>query len=281
MAEILKVQAGAPATGRAAGEEFKLPHGSLWPPVAALGVGVLYFAVLTVARGYALGWGLFGLAALVILVAALGIVREDARWWQGRVSTGARNGWWGIVFFLGGEVMLFAALFATFFNHRAFALESADLGSLWDEGQRLVGTGETLLTTGINTVILLLSGVTVHWAHVGIRRGNTRRLKLGLALTILLGAVFIAGQVREYLALAAEGLVVQHSTFGSTFYALTGTHGAHVLGGLIVLGFVLARALRGQFDQQRHVAVEVTAIYWHFVDVVWVVLFAVVYLGIV
>lgn len=250
---------GAPghAPGR---EEYQLPHGSRWPILAAMGIALIYF-------GIALGWPLFVLAALLVLAAVVGIVNEDGHWWRDRVSTGLRNGWWGVIFFLGTEVMLFAALFATFFNHRAFG------GPAWGTEVEL-----PLLKTGINTVILLLSGVTMHWAHTAIRRGNARQLKLGLILTIVLGAVFLVGQVVEYLELAHEGLIIQSGTFGSTFYALTGTHGAHVLGGLIVLSLVAIRAFRGQFDQQRHVAVEVTAIYWHFVDVVWVLLFAIVYL---
>lgn len=247
-------------------EEQKLPHGSKWPIMAAGGIALLYF-------GLVLGWPLFGLGALVILFAVIQIVNEDSVWWRGNVGTGMGNGWWGVLFFLGTEVMLFSALFATYFNHRAYGGAAFGLNA---EGKFYLD--DALLPTGINTIILLLSGVTMHWAHSAIRKGNMRNLKIGLVLTILLGAIFIAQQAREYLGLAAEGLRVQTGTFGGVFYILTGTHGAHVLGGLILLCLVSVRAFRGQFDQKRHVAVEVAAIYWHFVDVVWVLLFAVVYL---
>jgi cytochrome c oxidase subunit 3 len=247
-------------------EELHLPHGSKWPILIAVGIALIYF-------GLVFGWALLGLGLLVAVVGMVGIVTEDNRWWEGRISTGLRNGWWGVLFFLGTEVMLFAALFATYFNHRAYG------GAGWgldEHGEFFLSSA--VVSTGINTIILLLSGVTMHWAHSGIRKGNHKQLKIGLLLTILLGAVFLGGQVLEYLELAREGLIIQNGTFGGMFYILTGTHGAHVLGGLGVIGLATWRAFKGQFDQQRHVAVEVTAIYWHFVDVVWVLLFAVVYL---
>lgn len=259
--------------GAAHSEELNLPHGSKWPILAAAGISLLY---LGLAFGFpvgALGIGLFGLGALIVAFSAIQIVNEDSHWWGDRVGTGLRNGWWGVLFFLGTEVMLFAALFATYFNHRAYG--GAGFG-INDHGEFWLASAVT--STGINTVILLLSGVTAHYAHSGIRKGDTRALKLGLVGTLILGAIFIAGQVLEYYQLAAEGLIVQNGTFGATFYMLTGTHGAHVMGGLLALSFVTWRAFRGQFTQERHVAVEVTAIYWHFVDVVWVVLYAVVYL---
>jgi cytochrome c oxidase subunit 3 len=252
-------------------EEMTLPHGSRWPILAASGIALVYFGLM-------FGWALFGLGLLVVLVAIGGIVSEDSRWWQHNIGTGMRNPWWGVLFFLGTEVMLFSALFATYFNHRAASLAATGAFGLDEHGTFFLE--DAVVLTGINTIILLLSGVTVHWAHTGIRKGDTRQLKLGLVLTILLGAIFLGLQAREYVGLAGEGLRVQSGTFGATFYMLTGTHGAHVLGGLGVLGICAVRAFRGQFDQKRHAAVEVSAIYWHFVDVVWVLLYAVVYLRI-
>ncbi|MCA1812420.1 MAG: cytochrome c oxidase subunit 3 [Halobacteriales archaeon] len=249
-----------------ADEEMTLPHGSKWPIIAAMGVGLIYVGLIA-------GWPILAGGLAIVIIAMAGIITEDARWWNGNVGTGMRNGWWGVLFFLGTEVMLFSALFATYFNHRAAA--GAGFG-LNPEGQFYLA--DAVVKTGINTVILLLSGVTCHFAHTAIRRGDQQKLKLWLVATIALGAVFIGGQVVEYLSLASEGLRVQSGTFGATFYMLTGTHGAHVLGGLGVLSICAWRAFQGQFDQKRHVAVEVSAIYWHFVDVVWVLLYAVVYL---
>lgn len=248
--------------------EMKLPHGSKWPIIAAFGIALLYFGVAALAATGS--FLLFGVGVLVILVAIGGIVEEDERWWSGNVGTGLRNGWWGVLFLLGTEVMLFAALFATFFNHRAAAPAWPPVGA----------PDLPVVKTGINTVILLLSGVTMHWAHSAIRKGDQKQLKIGLVLTILLGLVFIGGQALEYTDLMHEGLTVQSGTYGATFFMLTGTHGAHVIGGLGILAICAVRAFRGQFDQKRHVAVEVSAIYWHFVDVVWVLLYAVVYLRI-
>jgi cytochrome c oxidase subunit III len=274
MAKPQPPAAAAHGHGHAATEEeFTLPHGSKYPIIAAMGVGLLYFGLAFGFPSKTLGLALFGIGALVTAWSAYQIVNEDKRWWNDKVSTGLRNGWWGVVFFLGTEVMLFAALFATYFNHASYGGATWGMdshGAFWLE--------HATVTTGINTIILLLSGVTVHYAHSGIRKGNLKQLKVGLVATIILGAIFLAGQVVEYLELAHAGLIVQNGTFGAMFYMLTGTHGAHVLGGLLALIFVAWRAFQGQFDQERHVAVEVTAIYWHFVDVVWVLLYAVVYL---
>ena len=115
-------------------------------------------------------------------------------------------------------------------------------------------------------MILLASGVPMHLAHKGIQRGDRNTLVRGLVLTIVLGAIFISGQGWEYLN---AGFTPQSGIFGSTFFTLTGFHGAHVIAGLCILAIALVLALRGRFTTENH---------WHFVDVVWVALFAVLYI---
>lgn len=247
-------------------EELQLPHGSKWPIVAALGLGALYVGVIVGPPG-------LYLAIVIALAAIFTVVHEDALWWRNRVGTGSRNGWYGVLFFLGTEVMLFGALFANYFNGQAAAALNPDV--VWAPPGHIE---LPIVLTGINTIILLASGATMHMAHTAIRHGKRNLLVVWCALTLLLGGVFIALQVQEYLKLFEEGMTVSSGPFSSAFFALTGTHGAHVIGGLTLILVVLARAAKGNFDERRHAAVEVTAIYWHFVDVVWVVLYAVVYL---
>lgn len=130
----------------------------------------------------------------------------------------------------------------------------------------------------INTLILLTSGVTLTWAHYGLLGGRRGQLKLGLFLTILLGAIFIGLQAYEYLhAYVDLNLRLDSGIYGSTFYLLTGFHGLHVTVGAIMLTVMLFRVFAGHFDAENHFGFEAAAWYWHFVDVVWLFLFVVVY----
>lgn len=168
----------------------------------------------------------------------------------------------GLVIFIMSEAVLFANLIAAYlylrFTSDAWAPAHLDL-----------------VFPSINTVILLASGVPMHLAHKGIQRGDRNTLVRGLVLTIVLGAIFISGQGWEYLN---AGFTPQSGIFGSTFFTLTGFHGAHVIAGLCILAIALVLALRGRFTTENHFLVEAGALYWHFVDVVWVALFAVLYI---
>ena len=126
----------------------------------------------------------------------------------------------------------------------------------------------------LNTLILLSSGATVTWAHWGLQKGRQFQLKLGLALTVILGLVFISLQIHEYTDAA---FTIRDGIYGATFYMLTGFHGFHVVLGTIMLIVILMRALAGHFTPARHFAFEAVAWYWHFVDVVWLMLFIFVY----
>jgi cytochrome c oxidase subunit 3 len=133
-----------------------------------------------------------------------------------------------------------------------------------------------LAVAGVNTAILVSSSVTVHWALESVRRGERRGLIIGLATTWLLGFTFLFIQINEYIHI---GFSARDGAFGSIFYGLTGLHGAHVFVGLLLLSFANVRAWRGHFGPKGkdHLGVEVPGIYWHFVDVMWIIVFTTVY----
>ncbi len=177
--------------------------------------------------------------------------------------------WWGMVFFIASEALIFANFIA------AYLYLYIRNGGQWTlpSGERL----PWLFPLG-NTVILLSSSAFVHLAGSGIRKGNQKMLKFGLAMTIVLGAIFLGGQVYEYLTLFGEHFTIGYGTFGSSFFTLTGFHGLHVTIGVLFLLVVLIRSFRGDFTQQKHFGVQAAEMYWHFVDGVWVFVFSTVYL---
>lgn len=179
-------------------------------------------------------------------------------------APGKTIGWWGMIFFITSEALIFANIIA------AYLYLEIRQGS-WHLPTELA-------FPLINTAVLLGSSFPVHLAGSGIAKGDQRRLKLGLLLTMLMGAFFLGGQVYEYSGLFGEHFTPQASVFGSSFFTLTGFHGLHVTVGLIFLLIVLLRALRGDFTAKKHFAVEAGEMYWHFVDGVWVVVFSTVYL---
>jgi cytochrome c oxidase subunit 3 len=132
-----------------------------------------------------------------------------------------------------------------------------------------------LLVPLINSVVLLSSGLTMHAAHLSIRKGNVAVLRGGIVATLVLGAAFLGGQAWEY---THAGFGLSSGLLGSSFFTLTGFHGIHVLVGLVFLALVLLRAGRGVYTPERHLGIEASALYWHFVDAVWVVLFTSLYL---
>jgi cytochrome c oxidase subunit III len=174
----------------------------------------------------------------------------------------------GILLFIVSEVMLFGAFFASYFFLRVVAGEGP-----WPPEEFELPKA----VAGANTAILISSSFTVHWALESIRRGNRRGLILGLAATWLLGATFLFIQINEYVHI---GFSARDTSFGSIFYGLTGLHGAHVFVGLLLLSFANIRAWRGHFGREpkQHLGVEVPGIYWHFVDVMWIIVFTTVYI---
>jgi len=132
--------------------------------------------------------------------------------------------------------------------------------------------------TSVSSFVLLMSSLTMVLALAAIQRGDHAKLRAWLMATALLGMTFIAGQVYEFTRFVEEGLTLKTNLFGSTLLVLTGFHGAHVFGGVIMLSVVLYRGMAGQFDARHYDAVEAASLYWHFVDVVWILLFSLLYL---
>ena len=175
----------------------------------------------------------------------------------------------GMLLFIISEIMVFGAFFTAYFFIRVV------------QGEEWFPFEEFALpkaVAGVNTAILLSSSLTIHWALESIKRGNRAGMKAGLTLTTLLGLTFLFVQVNEYVTLTGEGLTPQAFAQGSIFYGLTGLHGAHVAIGLILLIMATVRAFRGHYSPEEHRGVEVPGIYWHFVDVMWVIVFTTIYL---
>ncbi|MBK7663101.1 MAG: cytochrome c oxidase subunit 3 [Sterolibacteriaceae bacterium] len=202
---------------------------------------------------------------------------------------------WSMGWFIFSEVMFFAGFFGALFYVRVIALP--DLSSL-DHQQFLWGDFSAQwpikVSPGsivdpftpigawgipaINTLLLLTSGATLTWAHWGLINNNRGQLKLGLFLTIALGLTFLGLQIMEYAHAYSElNLRLSSGIFGSTFFMLTGFHGLHVTIGATMLIVILLRVMKGHFKPDHHFAFEAVAWYWHFVDVVWLFLFIVVY----
>jgi cytochrome c oxidase subunit 3 len=170
-----------------------------------------------------------------------------------------------MLLFIISEVMLFGAFFTAYFfirvvNHDPWPAHGTELPKL---------------VAGVNTAILVSSSFTMHWALEGARRGNRAALKAGLFTTLLLGLTFLTVQINEYVHI---GFAPHDHAQGTIFYGLTGLHGAHVFVGLTLLTFATIRAFRGHFTEKEHRGVEVPGIYWHFVDVMWIVVYTTVYL---
>ncbi len=197
--------------------------------------------------------------------------------------------------FLGSECLLFGALISTYLLSKArFMTELVAGNPNVLAGLRAGGMPEELITefietnsvepmwdipfTSASSFILLMSSLTMVLAHKAVSEGEYRNSQVWLAATALLGSVFIAGQVYEFTAFFQEGLTYNGTLFGSAFYTLTGFHGVHVTGGIIMLLSLLVVSFRGKLRKDRAETVELVGLYWHFVDVVWVLIFTIVYL---
>ena len=171
----------------------------------------------------------------------------------------------GIFLFIASEVMLFGAFFTAYFFVRVVA------GTPWPTPPFHL----PVFVAGVNTLILVTSSFTMHWALQSIKRDNHAGLQAGLLLTFLMGLTFLLTQVVEY---ARVGFAPGDNSFATVFYCLTGLHGAHVFVGLTLLCFASIRAFRGHFSPDHHLGVELPGIYWHFVDVMWIVVYTTVYI---
>jgi cytochrome c oxidase subunit 3 len=171
----------------------------------------------------------------------------------------------GMLLFIISEVMVFGAFFTAYFFIRVVG------GAEWPAE----GTELPQLIAGVNTAILLSSSFTMHWALEAVKSDNRWGLKAAMLTTFLLGSTFLFVQINEYVHV---GFSPQDHAQGTIFYGLTGLHGAHVFVGLTLLAMVTVRAFRGHFSSAEHHGVEVPGIYWHFVDIMWVIVFTTVYI---
>jgi cytochrome c oxidase subunit 3 len=172
----------------------------------------------------------------------------------------------GMLLFIISEVMVFGAFFTAYFFIRVVAE-----GHTWFP---IDGKDLPVAVAGVNTAILVSSSLTLHWAQTSIKNGNRFGLQAGMAATFLLGLTFLFIQINEYIHI---GFAPQDHAQATVFFSLTGLHGAHVTIGLILLGMVTIRAFRGHFSPEEHHGVEIPGIYWHFVDVMWIVVYTTIY----
>lgn len=269
-------------------DRYYVPAPSWWPLVGSVALLLLASGFVILLQKNALGGYIMTAGALILVAMLIGwfgnVIRESlAGLFNDQVDTSYR---WGMGWFIFSEVMFFGALFFALFYARIFTVpELGDTPLLWPDFQDTWPTSGPGLNQefapmpawgipAINTLILLTSGATVTWAHWGLKNNNRTQLKTGLILTILLGAIFITLQIHEY---SSATFNFQTGIYGATFYILTGFHGAHVTLGAIMLAVILGRVYAGHFTPERHFAFEAVSWYWHFVDVVWLLLFVFVY----
>ena len=254
---------------------YHLLNPSPWPFIGAISAALLVTGLLTWMHGVT-GWPfILPLGVIAVLYTMFGWWREVIR--ESRagdhtsvVQHGLR---FGMVLFIASEVLFFFAFFWAFF-----------WGALYPpmlEPQQWPPAGITPVDPFnipfLNTLILLLSGTTVTWAHAAILQGDNRTGAKALWLTVALGVIFTSFQVYEYIEAIHEGLTIHSGIFGSTFFMATGFHGFHVFIGTTFLLVCAFRAAALQFTPEKHVGLEAAAWYWHFVDVVWLFLFVAVY----
>jgi cytochrome c oxidase subunit III len=284
---------------------YYLPEPSPWPIIVSSGLFSLALGFVLKLNGVGIGlWLMLLGAALVIFVVARWfgqvIGESEAGTYNAQVDRSFR---WSMGWFIFSEVMFFAAFFGALFYVRQFSVTwLGDAEWIWpgyDAAWPTAGPGgQTAIAAGtapsgpdqfapmgawgipfINTLILLSSGVTVTWAHWGMKKNNRAQLVTGLFLTVVLGITFLSLQAYEYVHAWNElNLTLKSGAYGSTFYLLTGFHGFHVTLGTIMLIVILGRSIMGHFTADRHFGFEGVAWYWHFVDVVWLFLFIFVYM---
>ncbi|WP_306015935.1 cytochrome c oxidase subunit 3 [Oceanicaulis sp. MMSF_3324] len=287
--------------GAAVKHDYHLVDPSPWPFVASLGAFVLTLGAVVFMKGLSTNEeSIFyfflqqGSPILMLLGFAI-IIYVMFGWWGDVIKEGQKGDHtpvvdiglrYGMLLFIVSEVMFFAAWFWMFFDMALFHGDRAGAGwtgevlgidySGWENGVPGIQTFDPFHLPLINTLILLLSGTTVTWAHHALQHGDRKGAKLGTLLTVVLGVCFTALQAYEY-SHAAFG--ISGSLYGATFYMATGFHGAHVIIGTIFLAVCLIRLLMGHWTKEHHFGYEAAAWYWHFVDVVWLFLFAFVYVA--
>ena len=287
---------------------YYVPHSSVWPIVGSVSLFITAFGaahfiqqstvkVVTATGSFGAPIFYFGLAAIAFMMFGWfgTVIRESLKGMvSGQLDRSYRM---GMFWFIVSEIMFFAAFFGALFYARTISVPAlAGAGSnlethlhLWPD---FADTWPLFMTPGgttteamaawglpfINTVILVTSSVTVTFAHWALKKNQRLPLQIWLGLTVLLGATFLVLQVVEYTEAYNElGLTLASGVYGSTFFMLTGFHGAHVTMGATMLAVMWFRTLKGHFTPDNHFAFEAASWYWHFVDVIWLGLFTFVY----
>jgi len=276
-------------------DRYYLAPPSHWPILGSIALMLLAFGFVMDLNGMGNGKLVMLGGAGVLLIMLFGwfgtVIREsESGKYNEQVDLSFR---WSMSWFIFSEVMFFAAFFGALFYTRAISVP--DLGSgetllqLWPHytaawptaGPGLAAKFTPMEAWGIpaiNTLLLLTSGLTVTWAHWGLKKNNRTQLVIGLIMTVALGMSFLGLQAYEYHeAYTKLGLTLGAGVYGATFFMLTGFHGFHVTVGTIMLIVILFRSMAGHFKPSHHFAFEAVSWYWHFVDVVWLLLFVVVY----
>ena len=250
---------------------YHLVDPSPWPLLGAASAGIL-----------AVGGVLYmhDVTAWVVVLGFLAVILTMAVWWRDVVKEAHRQGHhtpvvqlglrYGMILFIASEVMFFAAFFWAFFSASLFPTEAIEF--TWPPPG--VEVFDPFELPFMNTLILLLSGCTVTWAHHAILKGDQRNAVRGLGMTVLLGIFFTAVQAYEY---SHAGFGFTDGIYASAFYMATGFHGFHVIIGTCFLAVCFFRARKGHFKPDHHFGFEAAAWYWHFVDVVWLFLFSSIY----
>ncbi|RJE75967.1 MFS transporter [Pseudoalteromonas sp. MSK9-3] len=284
-------------------ENYFVPEQSQWPIIGAVamffiavGAGLTVMQVdSTASSGSYILYGGIGILIYMLFGWFKHVIEESQKGlYSAQMDRSFRQ---GMSWFIFSEVMFFLAFFGALFYARVLSVPWLGGASnnamtyevLWPNFEAvwpLLTTpgGDTTNAMGwqglplINTIILLTSSVTMHFAHVAMERDERLKLKMFLSLTVLLGVVFLGLQVEEYRhAYNDLNLTLQSGLYGNTFYLLTGFHGMHVTLGTLMLLIVLLRIFKGHLDSKQHFAFQAAAWYWHFVDVVWLCLFVFVY----
>jgi cytochrome c oxidase subunit III len=250
---------------------YHLVDPSPWPIVGAIAAGILFGGAVIFMHGG--GW-------ILMVIGFLAVLGVMAVWWRDVIREAVYEGHhtkvvqlglrYGMALFIASEVMFFAAFFWAYFSAALFP--TAAMGGVWPP--KGIHPFDAFDVPFLNTLVLLLSGVTVTWAHHALLENDRKNLIRGLAITIALGLCFTSLQAYEY-SHAAFGFT--QGMYPSTFFMATGFHGFHVIIGTCFLCVCLGRAIKGHFTPTHHFGFEAAAWYWHFVDVVWLFLFTCVY----
>lgn len=285
-------------------EKYYVPEQSIWPIVGAValfliavGAGNFTVEVSKGKEGFG-GWILLaGIVMLIVMVTGWfrnQIHESMSGLYSAQLGRSYRQ---GMAWFIFSEVMFFAAFFGALFYARMIAIPWLGGASnnamtnevlwpgfeaVWPLLQTPGGTESTQMgwfgLPLINTMLLLTSSITCHYAHVGLEQNKRKQLSWMLGLTIILGCIFLALQVEEYIHAYDIGLTLDSGLYGNTFFMLTGFHGMHVTLGTVILIVLWFRVQKGHFTPDNHFAFQAGSWYWHFVDVVWVMLFFFVYI---